>query len=313
MSSFQDSLTTCLQSKNVPIYGMVDFNFVEKSYEKHFKEYQSWIAQGHHGVMEYLKRGEERRSEVKKIFTDTKSVIAIGIPYSTKPIAGDGVRYARYLRGYQGKDYHVSIKNLLKSIFSELEEEFSNLEYKICVDTSAVLERSWGYFCGLGWIGKSKMLIHPKFGSYFFIGIVLTNQSIEQNPKPFPSYCGRCTRCLKSCPTEAFEASGKLNAKKCISYWTLEKRVDREDETSFPAEKIKPWVAGCDICQEVCPFNFKRVKAEFFNKIGTPKELIVNLDLLQNENLENYRARVRNSALSRVKADMFRRNLKYLL
>jgi epoxyqueuosine reductase len=186
----------------------------------------------------------------------------------------------------------------------------SALKWKVCVDTSAVLERSWAVLAGLGWLGKNTLLIHPRLGSYFFIGVVLINREIGHGPSPLPDYCGNCARCLEACPTKAFPEPHLLDATRCIAYLTLEKRGDLALDESA-RRGLGTWIAGCDVCQEVCPFNLKAAKSP----IETPDRAIA-LDTwkeLLEESPESYRERIKNSALSRVKSAQFSRNLAITL
>jgi epoxyqueuosine reductase len=167
----------------------------------------------------------------------------------------------------------------------------------------------------LGWIGKNTLLIHPHYGSYLFLAEVLINKKTGQGPHPIPNYCGNCTRCLNACPTQAFKGSHELDATRCISYWTLEKRGELQLSESDKA-KMGTWVAGCDICQEVCPFNLKRSKAELAGSdtLSSPVQdgatELKAWDELFSETEEDYRKRVKNSALNRVKPEEFKRNLR---
>lgn len=154
------------------------------------------------------------------------------------------------------------------------------------------------------------MLIHPKLGSYFFLGVVFTNLRSEVAPQILPNYCGNCEKCLVLCPTQALENNRVLNSKKCISYLTLESRGNQELPDSV-RENISPWIAGCDVCQEVCPFNQKVSRAEVSNPSTTDDALAMNWDELGRETEESYLTRTKNSALSRVKYPNFMRNLSW--
>jgi epoxyqueuosine reductase len=168
----------------------------------------------------------------------------------------------------------------------------------------------------LGWIGKNSLLIHPQFGSYLFLAEVLIDQATGRGPSPLPNYCGKCTRCLEGCPTRAFTAPRVLDSNRCISYLTLEKRgeltVAEESRSAMGT-----WIAGCDICQEVCPFNTKagRKALNSAESEGLPDQAISlkNWRGLLLESEEQYRLRVKNSSLSRVKPAHFRRNLAHSL
>ncbi|NDD93312.1 epoxyqueuosine reductase [bacterium] len=244
-------------------------------------------------------------------------MFCVALPYDPRPAGSPdsetGVRYARYLN--RSQDYHEDIpkriEELLKEVASEWEK--SDLSWKICVDTSAVLERSWAALCGLGWIGKNTLLIHPQLGSYLFLGVALLNQAVFRSPDPLPHYCGNCTRCLTRCPTQAFVEPGVLNSNSCISYWTLEKR----GELSLSAEQrrsIQTWVAGCDLCQEVCPFNTKasRCPPSEDGRVPNATHFQTWEELLQEDELQ-YKVRINNSALNRIKPAQFSRNLALAL
>lgn len=289
----------------------VDIEAAAAEYSQHYARFQSWVAEGNHASMAWLERGLDRRSDLKKVFPSTQSVFCVALPYPVQVpgTSGDqGVRYARYM---WGRDYHEEVTERLQTVMSKTEAVFSGLKYKICVDTSAVLERSWAAFAGLGWIGKNTMLIHPKWGSFFLIGVVLLSESLGESLKLLPNYCGNCSACLSGCPTQAFSQPGVLDARKCISAWTLETRGELK-LTSEQRQAIQNRVAGCDICQEVCPFNLKAMKQ--FSAISTHPALeVYRFDELLNETSEQYRARVEHSALNRVKYEDFKRNLDWVL
>jgi len=284
--------------------------------------------------MAYLRRGRERRADPRLVFPVAQSIFCVAVPYERlargETNTSQGPRYARYLRG---KDYHDVIAERLERLMQEVAAEWSArgggtqvkapLTWKVCVDTSAILERSWAALTGLGWIGKNTTLINPKLGSYLFLGEVLISQKVDQGPAPLPNYCGSCTKCLTSCPTSAFTTSGVLDSRRCISYWTLEKRgelaLNKEDRRA-----IGTWVAGCDICQEVCPFNLKPAREEVagidpelpYKSLGgilADATSLTEWKKLLKESVEAYKLRVQDSALNRVKPQQFSRNLAIAL
>jgi epoxyqueuosine reductase len=290
-----------------PLVGMVDVDLAANYFQKHFSRYQDWINAGFEGEMGYLKRGVERRENLKNVFPETKSILSVAIPYEVSPAGFDdpklGPKFARYV---QGRDYHLEIAEKLESVMQKLKstDSSTDLKWKVCVDTSAVLERSWAAICGLGWIGKNSMLIHPQLGSYLFLGEVLMNQETGVEPKLLSNYCGNCHKCLDACPTSAFDKDLGLDSRKCISYWTIEKR-GRLPLNDDQRKAIGNWVAGCDRCQEVCPFNSKAVKN---SQIKPAMQL--TWDYLLNETQDQYKERTKNSALDRIKFEDFQRNLK---
>jgi epoxyqueuosine reductase len=298
--SFAD-LAPAFLAQGFGAVGAVDFELALPLYQEHASRYQAWLNAKKHGAMDYLQRGLPRRLDPTLVFPELKSVIAVLLPYSPHPIQANGLQYARYLNG---SDYHETIQQKLESAMQNLIAEQTvpkDFRYKICVDTSAVLERTWAMLCGLGWIGKNTLLIHPQLGSYVFLGVVFTNAEFNLGPELLKDYCGSCTRCLEVCPTKALSPHD-LDARTCISYLTLEKRG--EWETPLPTQGF---LAGCDLCQEVCPYNTKAMKAIPPEKIAAHLEFDIETLLAETE--VAYKARVKGTALSRVKYADFRRNL----
>lgn len=295
----------------------VDWNHPQtrEHYALHVDRYRAWIAAGHAGPMQYLVRGTDRRANPELVFPGLKSAFVALFAYpggTRQPGAWTrGPEYARYMSGIagdEGLDYHTVIQSRLATVFEHARENHPELEYKVCVDTSAVLERAWGEMAGLGWIGKNTLLIHPTQGSFFFIGVVFTNQAFGLGPALLPNYCGHCTRCLSACPTQALDSAGELSPSRCISALTLETRGPRTDTLGVDAVERRSWVAGCDRCQEVCPFNRKRAVQE-----GPSPALSLTVQSWEEHFAETevqYRARVQGTALSRVKFADARRNLQ---
>ena len=315
--SFFNSLESKLNQFSFPVWGVVDFDLAWPAFMEHQSRYQNWIDKSYHGSMTYLERGLERRMDPRNLMSTAKSILCVAVPYPTKrpgfESAADGPRYARYLHG---KDYHIEIRDQLESLICELKMDLRSanadgLEYKVCVDTSALLERTWAYLCGLGWLGKNTLLIHPKLGSYFFIGTVLLSKKTGRTPNIKPNYCGQCTRCLSGCPTQAFVGTSELDSRKCISYLNLEDRSEWPDQTNND-NVLGPCLAGCDICQEVCPFNLKRER-ENRKDFGGAEAMSLGWLGLLHESAEEYALRVKNSALNRIRTKQHDRNLLHAM
>ncbi len=286
--------------------GWVDFDLARPLYREHVARYREYIESGRHAEMSYLERGIDRRENPHLVFPDLESVIVVLSPYSAAVPTTPTHKVARYLNG---GDYHTDLKTRLERCVEKLQlPEYlgSTFKAKICVDTSAVLEKAWAELCGLGWIGKNTLLIHPQWGSYVFIGVLFTNWRSGAGPRLVPNYCGSCERCLTACPTQALIAPQVLSSERCISYRTLEHRGEYAE--SLPHAE---YLAGCDICQEVCPFNSKRTRRD------EPIPLAAYLDFSLEEawcwDEATYRARIRGTAFSRIKYADFRRNVLAVL
>lgn len=224
-----------------------------------------WLSAGHHGEMGYMARCPERRADPRLVLPGARTVIIVGLSYETLAVPLDVLRdpsRGRIARYAWGADYHDVMTPKLRAL-----GEFVSKEARAYVDTGPVLERAWAERCGLGFIGKNTCLIHRRRGSYLFLGAVLTNEELRMENEenqirqlPLSQFsifnsqlhgCGSCTRCLTACPTDAFPRPGVLDARRCISYLTIELKG------SIPAE-LRPlmgnWIFGCDVCQEVCPY-----------------------------------------------------------
>ncbi len=221
--------------------------------------YLRWIQNGMQGEMRYMARADRvrRRQNLRQIMPSAKSLIVVGMDYFSRvadaPFLNDPSR-GRIAAYAWGLDYHKVMEVRLQMFADWLADSGEpGLEQKIYVDTGAILERSHAQQAGLGFVGKNTMLIHPRRGSYFFLGEIVTSHEFEQYDEPHrESMCGTCTRCMNDCPTDAFPAPFVLDARRCISYHTIENKgwIDRDLRADFGN-----WIFGCDICQDVCPFQ----------------------------------------------------------
>jgi epoxyqueuosine reductase len=271
----------------------------------HGATFERWLAAGYAGTMDYLSRGREARLDPQRLLTGARSVIAVALNYAPASEAPGWEAVARYARG---RDYHHIMRPRLEGLGQALRELGGpEIRWRACVDTSAVLERDLAAAAGLGWIGKNTNLLHPDLGSFFFIGIVLTTAVLDADA-PLPDRCGTCTACLDACPTRAFAAPYVLDARRCISYLTIEHR-GTIDERLRPA--IGEWVFGCDVCQTVCPWNRKApatTEAALAAEAPLPRpEELLTLDETA------FRARFRGSAMTRAKRQGCLRNVAIAL
>lgn len=215
---------------------------------EHRADFEAWLDAGYAGTMAYLERGREKRLDPRQVWPGARSVVACALNYHQGRAAAGPTHVARYA---WGTDYHAVLEPRLRAILTDLETAAPGTTGRAYVDTGPVLERELAARAGLGWVGKNTMLLHPALGSFFFIGVVLTTAELATDA-PLPDRCGTCTRCLDACPTAAFPRPRVLDARRCVSYLTIEHRGP------IPAD-LRPGVGalafGCDVCQDVCPWN----------------------------------------------------------
>lgn len=267
-----------------------------------------WLAQGYAGEMSYLAREPERRLNPALPFPQAKSVICLGYPYA--PPRLPTLDWRRELRGRiaayaAGTDYHEVIKTKLFTLVRFLTDLHPDLWARPYVDTGPLLEREWAYRSGLGWFGKNTMLLHKQAGSWFFLAEVLVSLDLEGEAIP-RAHCGTCTRCLNDCPTGALTEGYVLKAPLCISYLTI------ENKGPIPYElrpKLGNWIFGCDVCQEVCPWNekFGRPRDELVDELFPALPALLALDEA------GFRARFGQSAIRRTKRRGLLRNVAVAL
>lgn len=211
---------------------------------------ESWLNKGHHGKMSYMERNFEKRIDPRKLVPGARSVISLLLNYYPGKVKQkDG---APLISKYAyGEDYHFVIKRKLKNMVTLMVSEFGDFNSRVFVDSAPVMDKAWAEKAGLGWQGKHSNLINKKAGSFFFIAEIISDLELEPD-KPSRDYCGTCTKCIDACPTDAIVEPYVVDANKCISYLTIELKEALNSEWR---EKLNNWVFGCDICQDVCPWN----------------------------------------------------------
>ena len=263
-----------------------------------------WMTNGYCADMDWMQRRKDAYAHPDGVLPDTRSVIAIGLNYHNGNETNDGCRISRYAWGQE--DYHSLLKKKLKQLSRKLRELLPHAITRPVVDTAPLLERDFAQLAGLGWRGKNTMLINPSIGSWFFLGAILTTAKLQYD-QPFQAdHCGTCTRCLDACPTDAFPEPGTLNAERCISYLTIERRSKTISEELMP--KIQDWIFGCDICQDVCPWNrFAPTNSvEAFHRRPEVSEL--DLPELLNLTEATFKSLFRKTPLERTGRDIIVRN-----
>lgn len=212
----------------------------------------SWLEKRMHAGMDYMSRNFDKRVDPRLLVNGARSVVSVIMKYSS-PHSQAAPRNPKISRYAWGTDYHYILKNKLKALNRFIQQLTGASGGRVFTDSAPVLERAWASAGGLGWIGKNSMLISPEHGSFVFIGEIITDAELPCD-KPIPDYCGSCTRCIDACPTGAIRAPRLIDSTRCISYHTIEHRGETDPSMKG---KFEGWVFGCDICQEVCPWNSK--------------------------------------------------------
>jgi epoxyqueuosine reductase len=214
-----------------------------------FDRFRGWIAAGHHAGMKYLEATREIRADPTRLLDGARSVVCLAARHGDRPpVASDGATLARYA---SGPDYHGTLRQRADRVARAAAERLGDCRYRVCVDSTPLAERSFAAAAGLGWIGKNGCLIDSEHGSFLLLAEILTDLDLAPDD-PVSERCGSCARCLEACPTGAFLEPGLLDARRCLAYWTIEHRGPIPDGIK---ERIGSSVFGCDICQDVCPWN----------------------------------------------------------
>ncbi len=275
-----------------------------------YGRYLDWIEQGREAGMAYLKRQAEAKGHPRHVLAGARSVIVVGMIYGRPepnppgPTEGKIARYAR------GTDYHEILWRRLESLLQWLQVEQPGVVGRAVCDTAPLLERDFARLAGLGWIGKNTCLIDRKAGSFTVLGSVLVDIELAYDSPHETNHCGTCSRCLDACPTDAFDGPYVLDARKCISYWTIEHKGPIPEG---PAESLGDWVFGCDICQDVCPWNRKAPGGR--EPALEARSEWVNPDLIEwlGRDPAAFRQALKGSALARSKRSGLLRNAALIL
>jgi epoxyqueuosine reductase len=271
----------------------------------HGSAFARWLDAGYAGTMTYLERGRADRLDPGRLLPGARAVVAVALAYAPAEDSPEWLGVARYARG---ADYHDVMRPRLEALARFVREAGgTDVRCRVAVDTSAVLERDLAARAGLGWIGKNTNLLSQTLGSYFFIGIVITTADLTVD-EPVADRCGTCRACLDACPTDAFVAPYVLDARRCISYLTIEHRDDLPDDLR---EAIGEWAFGCDVCQEVCPWNRKAPPTR--EPALKPQAPFPPLPALLELDEAGFRARFRGTALWRARRRGLLRNAAIVL
>ncbi|MEO1518939.1 MAG: tRNA epoxyqueuosine(34) reductase QueG [Bacteroidota bacterium] len=276
--------------------------------EEEARRLEAWLSKGMHGKMAYMGNHFEKRVDPTKLVPGAKSVVSLMFNYYPEEEQSDpeAPKLARYA---YGEDYHFVLKGKLRELMEYIRLEIGEVDGRCFVDSAPVMERDWARRAGVGWVGKNTLLIHPRRGSYFFLAELIIDLELSYDG-PMKDYCGRCRRCIDACPTEAISPEGYIvDGSKCISYFTIElKEAIPEDFRG----KFDNWMFGCDICQEVCPWN--RFSKPHSESAFDPHPDLLDMERRDWEELteEVFRKVFKKSAVKRTKFKGLTRNIQFL-
>lgn len=302
----QTRLSNLIKSKSKELgFNQVGISKAERL-EQEAPRLEKWLNKGFHGSMSWMENHFEKRIDPTVLLPGTKSVISLTLNYFPSEIQdNEEVKISKYA---YGEDYHFVIKRKLKELIKTITFEVGDVQARAFVDSAPVMDKVWAKKAGLGWIGKNSNLINPKLGSFFFVAELLLDIDLDYDTG-IRDYCGTCTMCIDECPTDAIVEPFVVDGSKCISYFTIELKSEIPE---IQKGKFENWAFGCDICQDVCPWNkFSKPTSESAFK-PHPKLLSFRGDEWAELSEEAFREIFKNSAVKRTKFEGLKRNLKFI-
>ena len=276
--------------------------------EEDARRLENWLNKGMHGTMQYMEDHFDLRIDPSKLVPGARSVITLLFNYFPAQQQPPGVpKISKYALG---NDYHEVIRTKLKLFLQKIKDQVGEISGRGFVDSAPVLERSWAQNAGIGWVGKNGNLISKQGGSFFFIATLITDLELEYDAPFIKDHCGTCTKCIDACPTEAILPDKVVDGSKCISYFTIELK-----EALIPGAmkgKFDNWMFGCDVCQDVCPWNRFSKPTHELNFTPLPQVLHFTKNDWEELTEESFKAIFRNSPLRRSKYQGIKRNLKFI-
>ena len=267
---------------------------------------EQWLKNGFHGEMSYMENHFDKRLDPRLLVADAKSVVSLLLNYYPNQLQNqDTYKISKYA---YGEDYHFVIKEKLKSLLNFIQENIGEVSGRVFVDSAPVLDKAWAVKSGLGWVGKHSNLLTQKTGSFYFVAELILDLELEYDA-PTTDHCGTCTACIDACPTQAIVAPYVVDGSKCISYFTIELKDNLPQEMKG---KFEDWMFGCDVCQDVCPWNrFSKPNTE---NSFQPKSEILNFSKKDWQEIteETFRKVFQKSAVKRTKFDGLKRNINFL-
>jgi len=269
---------------------------------------EAWLKSGMHGEMRYMENHFDKRLDPRRLVDGAKSVISLALNYFTdeEQVDVSGPKISKYA---YGEDYHFVIKNKLKRLMAAIAENIGEVNGRVFVDSAPVLDKAWAKKAGLGWIGKNTNLISKKAGSFFFLAELIVDLELEYDVKPAADHCGNCTSCIDACPTQAIVAPYVVDGSRCISYLTIELKNEIPQEFNG---KMDNWMFGCDVCQDVCPWN--KFSVMHNEPAFNPHPDLLQLSTRDWEEIteEIFQKVFQKSAVKRTKLAGLKRNINFL-
>ncbi|GIV44940.1 MAG: epoxyqueuosine reductase [Bacteroidia bacterium] len=299
----------------------VSFHLIEKYFLKYFQKVgvcsiekldeeilylEEWLKKGKQGKMKYLENHFEIRRNPQLLLENAQTAIVVLKGYYQKQKPNWFREDAKISNYAWGKDYHLVIRKQLEEVCEDLKKWIGNFSYRICIDSAPFMDKVWARRAGVGWMGKNTNIIHPKMGSYFFIGTVLVDFKVDYQAIIMKDYCGTCNKCIEACPTQALKPY-EIDASQCISYLTIELK---EDIPQAFESQLSGWAYGCDICQQVCPWN--RFSQEHQEKDFEPLDLdfLFQIDELEALSNKKFQKKLSLSPINRINKQKWLQNLK---
>ena len=268
-----------------------------------------WLRRGYHGTMGWMEKDPERRADPRVVMNEARSVISVAMNYYTEGAHPNDPTRGKISRYAWGDDYHILLTERLESLVACIKQVRPDAATRLYVDTGPVMDKAWAVRAGLGWLGKHTNVITKEFGSWVFLGEIITDLELVYD-EPMADFCGSCRACIDACPTDAIVEPYVLDANKCISYLTIEHKGEIPEDL---APRFENWVYGCDICQDVCPWNsFQQATTE---EAFQPRaqNLDPRLDELGNLTQEEFTTRFRRSPIKRTKRQGLARNANVIM
>lgn len=293
--------------------GLTDIRFTNANVDDDTKGHlKQWIEFGYSANMKYIPNNIDKRNNPQLILENAQSIIVISLFYfpGNHPTTqtNNSAKISRYA---QGIDYHYVLLEKVKKIEEFLHQIIPGINTKSYTDTGHILEKYFAQKSGIGWQGKNSLIISPKYGSYIFLGVIITDFEFEDD-KPIKDYCGTCMRCINSCPTNAIVQPQVLDSRACIAYWTVEAKIE-EEIPHIIKERNTDWIFGCDICQEVCPYNRKLIDITEVSEFRNPNNFFFNLDTINKYSRDDFNKQFARSPVKRRKYEGFLKNAQILI